>query len=116
MPTDTHQPGEMEAALRGHLEVATAIYAAHTGVKPSILSGVFLNNTGFFSRLAHGGACSVRSYDRFMSGLSAMWPDDLPWPEGIPRPAPASLAPDQIEQLRIRADAHKARTEGAAGQ
>lgn len=61
-------------------------YAAWRGVthwRVSVLVGC---GGGFFARLRSGKGCTVRTAQRVVEWFSENWPDDLPWPEGVPRP------------------------------
>jgi len=52
------------------------------------LSTQILNDGRTFDRIAAGGSLTVRNFERCMVWLSAHWPDDTAWPEGIERPDP----------------------------
>lgn len=43
-------------------------------------------------------------YDTIIQRLSALWPADLPWPEGVPRQAPATISEDELRDFRARLD------------
>jgi len=73
-----------------------AVFSAHTGMTPTILSKILVNDTTFIPRVGDGAGFTVTQFDRIISGLSAIWPDDLAWPRDVPRQAPARLPPDRV--------------------
>ena len=44
----------------------------------------------------------VGTYDLVFARLSGIWPVGVAWPEDIPRPAPADIAPDILADVRAR--------------
>lgn len=46
----------------------------------------------FFSRLSGDRTFTIKKYDEVMAWFSTEWPDDLDWPQGVPRPEVAAKA------------------------
>ncbi|MCQ0987526.1 hypothetical protein [Jiella marina] len=59
-----------------------------TGRKRGGVSKAILNRGARLDEIAAGADIGVRSYERAILWFSEHWPDDLPWPEGVTRPAP----------------------------
>ncbi|NKC48146.1 hypothetical protein HED54_05825 [Ochrobactrum anthropi ATCC 49188] len=96
--------------MRGWLINLLELFIAHTGLpervvvsrvcgaKPTLLESLKLGESSF----------SSHSFDWALSGLSDVWPDDLPWPEGVPR--------FSRSQVRIRSHAPKKPTQANAAE
>ena len=94
-------------AARRMLAVTTTL-GRHRGVPLSAIGRLVLGDAGFLRDVEIGAArgdppnFTVDRFDRLMGGLSALWPDDLPWPSSVPRPRPAPLPPELAATARER--------------
>lgn len=64
-------------------------YAAATGMSLYRVGIAACNNNKIFSRMAKGLGCHTGSLERAGEFFVAHWPEDAPWPCGVPRHAPA---------------------------
>ena len=69
------------------------VYAAATGVAPSTVSLRSAASGDLYRRLCGGADITSRRAERIVQWLSDHWPADLPWPDGIDRPAPTPGSP-----------------------
>lgn len=67
------------------ITLADAI-AAHQGVTHYAISMRALGKGDFFKKLKDGGDCRTATASRLLAYFDAVWPADLAWPRGIPRP------------------------------
>lgn len=67
-------------------------YCEARGLARATVSGLILKDSRAFDRVAAGGNVTIRNFDRAMRWLSANWPENTPWPEGIKRPEPIEAA------------------------
>lgn len=59
------------------------------GMGVSLLCDKLVGDTSFIKRMRGDRGYTVRKYDQFMAGASALWPDEkAAWPADIPRPEP----------------------------
>lgn len=65
-----------------------AIYAEHTGLKPSTLGVYAVNDGKFFTRLEDGYDCRTKTARKVGRWFFRNWPDDLEWPKTVPHPDP----------------------------
>lgn len=63
--------------------------ASHEGVTHWAIARRFRPNGDFFLKLAQGADVRTATYAQVLGLFAEAWPDDLDWPEDIPRPAPA---------------------------
>lgn len=70
-----------------HLTTLAHAYAAHTGLALSTVSTRVANDGKFFRRLDEGAGVTVGRANRIMRWFCVNWPEDLEWPQGIPRPS-----------------------------
>ena len=61
-------------------------YAGHMSLKLSTVGAYAVNDGKFFTRIATGGGCTLRTAQRLLDFLDERWPADLEWPAGIQRP------------------------------
>lgn len=94
-----------EPLLRENLIKVTQTFARHAGLGISTVARRFLGDSKLFSRIHDGGTFSVRFYDRSVSRFAENWPDDLPWPEGVPRPNTRQIAKAREQTLNSRSTA-----------
>lgn len=81
-----HEP--MSVAAKRQVETLATALNTHLGVGVSMLCDRLVGDSSFMKRL-HRKSMTLRKYDEFMAGASALWPDEkAPWPSGIPRMAP----------------------------
>lgn len=69
------------------LTVARA-YSDASGRSLARVSHLIHNSSVLFKKLEEGGTCTLDTYDKAMRWFSDNWPAELPWPDGIVRPAP----------------------------
>lgn len=74
---------ELESTL---LRCVDAYCEAKRLARPTV-SAQILRDSRAFDRVASGGSLTVRNFQRAMKWLSANWPEDAAWPEGVDRPA-----------------------------
>lgn len=60
--------------------------AVHEGVTHWAISYRILGRGDFFQGLKIGRDCRFSTYRRVIQRLAELWPEDLEWPEDIPRP------------------------------
>lgn len=60
--------------------------AAHQGVTHYAISMRALGKGDFFKKLKNGGDCRTATASRLLTYFDTVWPVDLAWPTGIPRP------------------------------
>ena len=72
----------------------------HTGVSASAVLVPTGGNSAYLKQVRDGGkhGVSVGKHDTFLENISALWPDDLAWPEDIPRPPREKAGFDQLPQ------------------
>lgn len=61
--------------------------ATHDGVTHWTISTRIFGRGDVFSRLTEGKGCEYRTLLRASRWFAENWPDDLPWPDAIDRPA-----------------------------
>lgn len=83
--------------FRSDLATLFEVFAAATGRKLSNISVAVASDSKFAATFGERDM-RVGTYDMVTERFSAIWPADLPWPEGIERPAPAP-----IEEISFRA-------------
>jgi hypothetical protein len=66
-------------------------YRDKTGIGHYAL-GTKCGNPRLFGRLANGQGCNSESSERALLWFAANWPDDLPWPKSVYRPATPDAA------------------------
>jgi hypothetical protein len=59
-------------------------YSAATGDSLYLVGIAACNNNKIFHRMARGLGCNTRSLERAGAFFLANWPEDAPWPVGIP--------------------------------
>ncbi len=91
-------------------------FAELTGYPPTLVAKLARGEPKF-AKLYRTIDFGFRSYDTVNSRLSALWPADQPWPEGIPRQAPAEIEPEVLADLSARAEKARPKAEpDAAGK
>lgn len=97
----TYAP-KMQDVLRNNLLVAVEQLAAARGIAKTNLVRAISGHPAVWARIKQGRSpVTTALYDRMMGGISALWPDDAPWPEGVQRPAPEPQSvkrPDFLDQ------------------
>lgn len=86
----------MEDRLRDDIARLFSDYSAATGLSLTMLSEIFAGDRGFLNRLRRRGDASfrVRTFDMMAGRLASVWPDDVPWPQGVAR-VPAYPMPER---------------------
>lgn len=89
MDTQNFSPTMIEAA-RAHIAALFDGVNATLSLKPTVASLITVGDRAFASRYTVTNM-NIATYDLFMGRMSAIWPDDAAWPEGVPRPHPVAL-------------------------
>lgn len=108
--TSFHPP--LKARAHAEMDAIVTAFCDHTGTTPGTISRMLCGDKDFVQRLLAGGNYTVGQFDKVAAGLSRLWPDDLAWPGGVPRPAPASLPPEvegPARKLMVAAAERRAR-------
>ena len=101
---DQTNPSPLLDVTRRHLAMLTDAYTRHTGARDYAV-GKIVRSDAKWAQSFRTLNFRVGSYDAAVQAFSAVWPDDLPWPESVPRQAPARLSEDQSAALRAYVDA-----------
>lgn len=64
-----------------------------TGFPDTFIAKVARGEPKWWAKLDEIGM-TFGSFDMMVSRLSAVWPDDVAWPEDVPRQAPAEIGPE----------------------
>ena len=89
------------AVARQHIAVLFAAFARATGA-PQTAVARLARGEPKFARIYETTDFGFRSYDIVNSRLSALWPDDVPWPDGVPRQSPADVEPEAVAEVKAR--------------
>lgn len=81
-----------------HFEALFQGFERATGVKRTKVCKIVMDD-GSFHISIHKHSKKLDTYDRFIAGMSAIWPEGYPWPEAIPRQRPADLSPEARAML-----------------
>lgn len=65
-------------------------FSSHVNRSTSTLSTHIVGHARLFERFAQGKGCSAYTYRDTMIWFAANWPEDLDWPDSIPRHVVAS--------------------------
>lgn len=87
--------------FRKNLETLSALLAEKTGVSLSTLGKRLAGDPKFFAN-AQKVDFRVGSYDYVVGRLSAIWPENLTWPDDIDRPAPSEIEPTTRDWVNAR--------------
>lgn len=102
--TDTgapYAPPALEAA-RGHIGRLVDAFREATGFSTSFVAAFARKgDTKWLTNYLHQNI-TMGTYDQVVSRLSAVWPDDVAWPDGVPRQAPSTEADEWMTQMRER--------------
>ncbi|MDR7232798.1 hypothetical protein J2X45_003908 [Caulobacter sp. BE264] len=82
----------MEADLKRHILACAAALSAHRKQALVTISRLATGDWRFFDRIESGCSFTARKYDATMAWFSANWPEDLAWPDDVPRPATTQQA------------------------
>jgi hypothetical protein len=86
---------------RDHISALFQAFEQHTGL-PRTYIGKLARGEPKFGTTFEDLDFRVGSYDVVISRLSAVWPDDLPWPAEVPRQAPTEIPDDLLSDYRRR--------------
>ena len=78
-----------------HREVLLTLfecYCQRAKLSQARVSTLVFNHGGRIARIRAGRDFTVGSYERALRWFSDQWPEELSWPEGIPRPSRAGQA------------------------
>lgn len=76
----------MEEVLASNLLKLSAIYCESQALNPSTVGRQCAADGRFFLRIRQGKTFTVKKYDDVLLWFSLHWPEDLSWPEEVPRP------------------------------
>ena len=62
------------------------VWRDHKGLKLSTVSTYAARDGKFFDRLIEGADCTIGTAERITKWFSDHWPEDLEWPDDVPRP------------------------------
>ena len=68
-------------------------YAAATGLSEARVSKLFVGAGHRLKTIRAGGDIGARQAEIVLARISANWPPDAAWPDGVPRPAPITPSP-----------------------
>ena len=71
-----------------HLVQLAEAYAQSKDLSVSRVGALAANDGKFFTRLATGGTCTLRTAASVVRWFAANWPGHAEWPPGVARPAP----------------------------
>lgn len=69
-----------------HLNKLAQVYSAHEGRSLITTAKRVGLHSRVFTRLKNGLGCNVQTFNAAMKWFAESWPEDLEWPENIPRP------------------------------
>lgn len=69
-----------------HILTLADALGAHRNLTHWRISYLLRGNGNFLARLSKGSTCTLKTYGSCVSWFSENWPDDLEWPESVPRP------------------------------
>ena len=81
------------------LQVICSLYRDATGRSEARISDLACSNPYLFKRLRANKGCTIATYNRVLVWFSEHWPEDLQWPDDIPRPE-VNDAPDRTVHER----------------
>ncbi len=78
-----------------HIAHLSEPLAQWSGYSPSTISRFATGSGDIFDRIQNGHDITYLRLQRIFQYFSDNWPDTLPWPKEIDRPAPRAMSPDQ---------------------
>ena len=85
------------------MQLLFSALSEHTRIPPTRLAVAIADDRAFLGRLARGGNFTFDTYDKIVQRFSAVWPATVPWPEQVPRQAPAEGMEEHAEEVGRRA-------------
>lgn len=73
-----------------HLRRLAAAFAEHRGQRLTAVSRAVFGSSTRIAEILGGADIGVRRLEQAILWFSENWPDDLPWPAGIPGVPPSS--------------------------
>jgi hypothetical protein len=67
-----------------HLKALAEAYCAATGDSLHALGTRSMSQPKLFKRLVEGRGCTLGTAERASVWFMENWPDDVPWPDGVP--------------------------------
>lgn len=98
---------------RENIRAVVEVLMTEIKLTETFLSRFAKGDSAFLKRLPET-SMNIRTYDEVMARLSAAFPEDLSWPDEVPRPAPADLdeaSRKELEAMMIHRRAVKAQEE-----
>jgi hypothetical protein len=84
----------MAARLSSNLKRLFDAYCLHQGIKPTTVGLDATKDPRFYAKVETGsGGFQVQTYDKVVAWFAAVWPTQLDWPDGIPRPVVEARQP-----------------------
>lgn len=75
------------SSARQNLSSLATVLAAHEGVTHWAISMRLFGKGDFFRKLEGGSNPRTDTYEKALAKFSDLWPEDLEWPQSIPRPS-----------------------------
>lgn len=69
-----------------HIVSLSETIGAHHQVSHWSVSKMVSSKSDLIDRLKKGGDVNTRTYEAIMDRFDEIWPTDLTWPSGVPRP------------------------------
>lgn len=99
----THQTysNSMLDTAREHIGALLAAYHGATGYPMTFCTHVACRDMKFASAYLTNNF-TIRTYDTFVSRLSAVWPAGAVWPSNVPRQNPAIMDDETLSEISAR--------------
>lgn len=92
------------AKFRSNLDILSSALAEAAGAARSTIGKHVARDPKFFDSCQQKDI-RAGTYDFVVGRFSALWPKELPWPEGVDRPAPSQIEPETLDWFRPRLEA-----------
>jgi len=99
-PTNYDHPA-VEIACRQLARMLEAFSEA-TGFPVTFASEALAGDRAFYNRVRNGANLNFSTYDRVLASASALWPEGVEWPEGLPHLPPIDVPPEILAAVADR--------------
>jgi hypothetical protein len=82
--------------FRKNLAALSSALADAANVSPSSIGKYVARDPKFFASCQEKDI-RAGTYDFILARFSALWPDHLPWPDGVDRPAASPIEPETLD-------------------
>lgn len=86
MTMRTYDRIKADMKMRDQILLIADTFARHRGVGRKRVSKLVLNRGSKLDDIAEGGDLTTSIFERAMLWFADNWPEDLLWPEEVPRP------------------------------